>query len=441
MWPDSNELAWSRGRTLQGKFLEKMSNCQLSIKYPQSFNLTADYLLRILIVADIFFMTRGYAISNILEHLLFILVISRKEFREDLIFFFKSPIGISIITFFIWQLISIFWSQSDLINSIDSLWGWRKIFLIPVVWIAFKRQDDFKLIYHSLAFCSLIFCLISYAMYFFNINEFWERSAWSVMQNHSIQGVLFAFCFYTMLLYADDAYRSGDKNYKYFVFIGFGFLTNIILIGTGLSGYVSLIIFSCLLVLFFFREYIFFGLMVCSIFIVLTFISPDTPEISIGVNDIIESVFQGKFTIDESFNTSLQRLEFWINTLVIIKDHPVLGVGAGSFELAYYDVILLQGSTPASVITDNPHQQFLHIMAEYGLIGLVIFGTFIFHLWKLVRIDTLDGKIFAGLLITLVVLGFINGTLTDIVLSRVLYILAGLLVVVNFRQMPVGPTR
>ena len=87
-------------------------NSGLIIKYPWSSNLTADFLLRILLIADIFFMTRGYAVSNIIEHLLFILILSKKEFREDLIFFFKSPIGVLIITFFIWQLTSIFWSQS-----------------------------------------------------------------------------------------------------------------------------------------------------------------------------------------------------------------------------------------------------------------------------------------------------------------------------------------
>ncbi len=422
-------------RTLQTLKIKEVVSFLWNYEYPNR------WLLQFLVIADLFFMTRGYAISNLIEHILIFIVIGSKNYRRNLKEFFKTPLGICIISLFFWFLLSISWSETGFAEALDSNWGWRKILLIPIAFVAFRELENAQVIHLSIVACCSIFCLLSFGMYFSETSEFWGRSAWNILQNHSIQGVLFSFCFYTMLIHADEAYRAGDEIYKYFLFIGLGFFINLIFVGTGVSGYISLIIFSCLLVIFFIRDYMIYILLVCSILICLTLIAPDTPEISLGVNHIIAVFFQGQSAIDESLSSSLQRLEFWSNTLVIIRDNPVLGVGAGSFELAYADVLSSQGSNPDSVITDNPHQQFLHVMAEYGAIGLVIFGTFIFYLCKLVSLDTLDGKVFAGLLVVLVALGLINGTLTDIILSRVLYILAGLMVVINVLGVRVDATK
>ena len=61
-----------------------------------------------------------------------------------------------------------------------------------------------------------------------------------------------------------------------------------------------------------------------------------------------------------------QRMEFYYNSLKIIGENPLLGVGTGGFRNAYQRQI---GNSPR-VMTDNPHNQYLLTAVELGLMGL-----------------------------------------------------------------------
>ena len=63
------------------------------------------------------------------------------------------------------------------------------------------------------------------------------------------------------------------------------------------------------------------------------------------------------------------RLLFWQNTCAIIQRHPVLGIGTGGFSIAYY--WHNWELSPWHVSTDNPHNQYLLVMATIGIPGLV----------------------------------------------------------------------
>jgi len=66
------------------------------------------------------------------------------------------------------------------------------------------------------------------------------------------------------------------------------------------------------------------------------------------------------------------RVVMWGNVLQMIKDKPLLGSGSGSFRHDYShrvkDIAGWRGR-----VSDDPHQQYLHIAAEYGLVGLFLF--------------------------------------------------------------------
>jgi O-antigen ligase len=62
------------------------------------------------------------------------------------------------------------------------------------------------------------------------------------------------------------------------------------------------------------------------------------------------------------------RLDYYSNTLAIIKDHPWLGVGTGGFERAYGERIRDTRMLPSN----NPHNQYLLIVAQLGPAGLAV---------------------------------------------------------------------
>ena len=74
-----------------------------------------------------------------------------------------------------------------------------------------------------------------------------------------------------------------------------------------------------------------------------------------------------------------QRLDFYHVTYEIIREHPLLGVGTGGFEKAYRDKVAGTNLAP----TSNPHNEYLMIGAQLGIVGVIAFVTMLVVLWRL----------------------------------------------------------
>jgi O-antigen ligase len=72
------------------------------------------------------------------------------------------------------------------------------------------------------------------------------------------------------------------------------------------------------------------------------------------------------------------RLRVWKAGWRMFLDHPVLGVGAGQFSTAYGTVYSGVAHGPWM----QPHNLLIQVGCEFGLVGLVIFGYFVFQLVK-----------------------------------------------------------
>lgn len=66
------------------------------------------------------------------------------------------------------------------------------------------------------------------------------------------------------------------------------------------------------------------------------------------------------------------RLDYYATTLAIIRQHPLIGVGTKGFPEAYESQIEGTNLPPSN----NPHNQYLLITAQYGLLGLGLMLAF-----------------------------------------------------------------
>jgi len=71
-----------------------------------------------------------------------------------------------------------------------------------------------------------------------------------------------------------------------------------------------------------------------------------------------------------------QRMDFYSNTLQIVKDHALIGVGTGGFPAAFEQQMndLLK--------TKNPHNEYLMISVQTGLIGLALMLYLFYTHWR-----------------------------------------------------------
>ena len=68
-----------------------------------------------------------------------------------------------------------------------------------------------------------------------------------------------------------------------------------------------------------------------------------------------------------------ERLQIWKGSLLLIKDHPLSGVGAGNWKFHYSEKGLPERSQKGSVVFLQPHNDFLWVFSETGIIGGLAF--------------------------------------------------------------------
>jgi hypothetical protein len=105
------------------------------------------------------------------------------------------------------------------------------------------------------------------------------------------------------------------------------------------------------------------------------------------------------------------RLEFYNNTLKIIRDRPLVGTGTGGFPSAYERQVAGTGMAPAG----HPHNEYLHLMAQLGIPGLVALLALFWVPWRLApRLPVPhEGLLARGLVLTIAVGCVFNSLLLD----------------------------
>lgn len=94
--------------------------------------------------------------------------------------------------------------------------------------------------------------------------------------------------------------------------------------------------------------------------------------------------FERMETIKEYENESSAqaRLMIWASAIRMANDHPVLGVGAGSFITAYGTRYRPPGATSTSLPWQNAHSIYFMLLGELGYPGLFFVLAFFFLNWR-----------------------------------------------------------
>lgn len=105
------------------------------------------------------------------------------------------------------------------------------------------------------------------------------------------------------------------------------------------------------------------------------------------------------------------RLEFYTNSLTMIAQRPLIGAGSGGFRSAYADEVAGTGM----VVTDHPHNAFLLVAAELGLLGIAALFWMLATQWRTARL--LPGSTAhtsaRSLLLIFVTAGLVSSTFSD----------------------------
>jgi O-antigen ligase len=103
------------------------------------------------------------------------------------------------------------------------------------------------------------------------------------------------------------------------------------------------------------------------------------------------------------------RMQWAVNSLKIIGEHPWFGVGTGGFAAAYREV-----ATEGMQLTNNPHNQYFLTAAQLGLPGLALLLAMFAAFWRQSAFLTGNEQLLArGLLLAYLVGNVFNSFLYD----------------------------
>ncbi len=298
-------------------------------------------------------------------------------------------------------VIGITYSPAEFSSSLSTLKKYRELLFIPIV-ISLLRDNQTarKNCEYSFITGCVFLLLISYAMYFSVIPA--ARYGNSIVYHitHS---------FFMSILAFWSIHKTIDSlQYRYFwLFLFFLTVFNLFYIATGRTG---MLIFLVLMILFVIQRLSrlqqMIGVFLLTLLLSITFFTSDnfSSRSSIALKEIQNYEYGAS-------RTSLgMRFDWWINSLTLIKEKPMFGHGTGSFTDAHNDLI----SKTKIIQTDNPHNEYLLIGVQLGVLGLLVFILLLISMlicsFKLAKNDRMYVQ---GVIMAMAVGCFMNSFLFD----------------------------
>jgi len=156
--------------------------------------------------------------------------------------------------------------------------------------------------------------------------------------------------------------------------LGLFFLSHLFVLNTGRTGQVLALAMLALLMfqVWRWRGVLLGGLAAALLIAGVWFGSTQFQQrIHVGANDLQQ------YQEGESRNSLGARLDFWTNSLKIIRDAPLTGHGTASLKPVYPAYASANGW-----LTDNPHNEFLMVTIQWGVLALLVLLALFIAAWR-----------------------------------------------------------
>lgn len=338
-----------------------------------------------LIVVYMFFIPITAAVTS----RIFIVILALFFLRGDIVHYAREAWSNRVVRAFSYLLMVYFiW----LIGSESLIKGWHSIshvknVLYLFVFLSVIDGRYINRILGAFIVAMMVSEILSYAMFFgiipweFGIGERFFYKAFCVgdpspFLHHIHYGVVLAF---TVVLLAQKVLYAKEDIWLKGIMLFFTLTAsaNIFVTG-GRTGYIA---FFPLLAFFFFyyhRKWIVPALIGISIFAGVMYQSSDLLQSKVAQTVTeIEKIARPTADYDSSLG---QRVGFWIYSLEVINDNFWFGVGTGDSMDEVFARVLPKDEEVKSIA--HEHNQYISVMLQFGLIGLLAFLNVFYQIYK-----------------------------------------------------------
>lgn len=307
---------------------------------------------------------------------------------------FPRIVAVVIALYIGWQVVGLTYTEAPMSYAVKNIFTERKIvYILPLVLVFSDEQPKMRFL---LAF--LLTCVVGVVLSFgllvpmFNPNVRFDATA--VFRSHATQGMAFAMATFLAIWLAR---RQTMPLLKYLIYASaLVFSLNIGLVTPGRSGYV---VYLVLLVWWFYTSLGLKGMLVGALASVV--LGGSAFYLSSSIHDrVVVGFTEAEHYSTDTAETSLGRRMVMYNTTVeMIRQHPVLGVGTGGYRQTFSAIAAKQYTGWRAQPFDDPHNQYLFVWSENGLVGLGTFLLMLFVIWRQCNRGDVYGKMAAGCLL------------------------------------------
>ena len=368
--------------------------------YPSKIINTGGYLTALLMLS----VPLSTTVAIIFSFILFFLWIISLRFLSLPSLLKSNPVALFAFLLLIYFVIGLSYSSATFSEAFSVLGKYRE-FLLLIILIPFLQSESARrLTWQAMTVGSIITILSSYAMQYGLINAPNPHKSPNTLKTYITHGLFVAFfAFYC----AHKALQPGKFRMLYIALIILC-THNLFFIILGRTGK---LIFIFLVILFSLQRLSKKGVIVAS-FLIILFLTlflkySDNAQRILSGFENVQSFLQSN---SEDMDTSMgQRIKFFRNTLTIIAESPWFGHGTGSYAHEYQKIA---GNN--SILTVNPHNEYLMITAQLGLVGLLLFIGFLFSQYRCcLRLNNENRWLAQGVLLTLASNSMFNSSFLD----------------------------
>lgn len=329
-------------------------------------------------------------------------VILTGQWREKIAMIVNFRAITMLLVLFSLLLLGVFYSTASLEQALAQLGKYDKLLLGVLLIPLFVEQHWRDCALYAFLGAILLTILLAPIKAIVGL-PFGHFDDLAVFKDHIQTGFAVAIAIYFIAILYTQAQK---KHLKWFYLI-FGLASVCYLFSIG--GRTGYMVFFVLIILFLWEKWRIKGLL--SAFLVLLlgisviyFTSPIFKARMVEAHHDWVAYHQG----NEVTSVGL-RMSFAKNSWNLVKQHPIFGTGTGSFIPEYAKLPL-----PVNEITHNPHNEFLNITVQLGLVGLAIFLLAFYYQWRESLLLPITMRYLArGVVLTLFVGCFANSWLMD----------------------------
>ncbi len=284
----------------------------------------------------------------------------------------SHPAGKMILVFFIWLMISAFYADTAVQDKLITLYSWRPLFFSFLLLGMFYKVEWKKRLIYSYLVVMVIAALISLVLWILDVHVRGGLASGIVMTNHTSQSMAFFVGVLCCLFLWIQTIGLQKKSVLAVIIILF--VVNIFFVSASRSGYVAL---PVAVVFFLVNAYgfkklphILGGVMVATILIALS-------SNTLQERTKLALAEKTNAQTDEQYTSIGVREIFRDNAIELILQKPILGYGTSSFKSTYSEHVAKKYQDWRAEGVSDPHNQYLFVWFENGVIGLILFLAYI----------------------------------------------------------------